>query len=172
MNLRSISATEAKRLVDEGAVLVDIRGADEHARERIPAAQNHPLDRLVRIDSGGRPVVFHCKSGNRTATNASKLAAATDCAAFMVDGGIESWKRAGLPVLADRGQPLELQRQVFIVAGGLVLLGVLLSLLADPHWIGLSAFVGAGLVFAGVTGWCGMAKLLAVMPWNRRVVAG
>jgi rhodanese-related sulfurtransferase len=171
MCLKTISPAEARRLVADGAVLVDIRGADEHARERIDGARNHPVDRLDSIESAGRPVLFHCKSGNRTSVNATKLAAATTCDAYIVEGGIEGWKQAGLPVIADREQPLELQRQVQIAAGGLVLLGVVMSALVDPRWIGLSALVGAGLTFAGVTGWCGMAKLFALMPWNKRVLA-
>lgn len=171
MSLKIISPADAKRLLADGAVLVDIRGADEHARERIAGARNHPVDQLGAIDSGGRPVLFHCRSGARTATNAAKLAGATTCEAYIVEGGIESWKKAGLPVIVDRGQPLEMQRQVQIAAGSLVLLGATLSLLLDPRWILLSGFVGAGLTFAGVTGWCGMAKLFALMPWNTRANA-
>lgn len=168
MSLPTISPAEAKRIIDKGATLIDIRGADEHARERIPGAHNMPLDRLAGLDGRSQPVVFHCKSGNRTAANAGKLAdAANACEAYIVEGGIESWKRAGLPVIADRGQPLEMQRQVQLAAGGLVLTGVIGSLLVDPRFIALSGFVGAGLMFAGATGWCGMAKLFAVMPWNR-----
>jgi rhodanese-related sulfurtransferase len=82
-------------------------------------------------------------------------------------GGIDGWAAAGLPVEVDRGKPIEIMRQVQIAAGVLVLTGVILGLLVAPGFFGLSAFVGAGLTFAGLTGWCGMAKLLAVMPWNR-----
>ncbi|OYW54647.1 MAG: hypothetical protein B7Y80_06295 [Hyphomicrobium sp. 32-62-53] len=167
MSLTTISPMEAKRLLDHGATLIDIRGADEHARERIPGARNMPLDRLSAIESRSQPIVFHCKSGNRTAVNAEKLADAAACEAYIVDGGIESWKRVGLPVVADRRQPLEVQRQVQLAAGGLVLTGVLASLFVEPRFIALSGFVGAGLMFAGATGWCGMAKLFAIMPWNR-----
>ncbi|MFM2422225.1 MAG: hypothetical protein RL291_755, partial [Pseudomonadota bacterium] len=74
MSLPTISPAEAKRLIDDGATLIDIRGTDEHARERIPGAHNLPLDRLSAINSLSRPVVFHCKSGNRTIVNAGKLA--------------------------------------------------------------------------------------------------
>ncbi|MGQ0671440.1 MAG: rhodanese family protein [Hyphomicrobium sp.] len=168
MSLKTISPVEARRLIAEGAVLVDIRGTDEHARERIDGSRNHPLDRLAMVDSDGRPVLFHCKSGSRTAVHATKLAAATSCEAYIVEGGIDGWKKAGLPVIADRRQPLELQRQVQITAGSLVLLGIALSVLVDPRWIGLAAVVGAGLAYAGITGWCGMAKLFALMPWNAR----
>ena len=168
MTLSTISPADAKRLIDQGAVLIDIRGADEHARERIAGARNQPLDALTAIESSARPVIFHCKSGNRTAVNGAKLAAAAAGDAYMVEGGIESWKKAGLPVVRDRSQPIEIQRQVQIAAGTLVLLGVLLSALVTPWFIAISAFVGAGLTFAGLTGWCGMAKLAALMPWNRK----
>lgn len=168
MSLPTISAAEAKRMLEQGAVLVDIRGVDEHARERIAGARNHPVDRIETIDSASRPVIFHCRTGNRTTVNAGKLRAATDCDAYIVEGGIDSWKKAGLPVVADNRQPIEIIRQVQITAGSLVLAGVILSALADGRFIYLSAFIGAGLLVAGVTGWCGMAKLFQLMPWNRR----
>ncbi|HEX2527584.1 MAG TPA: rhodanese family protein [Geminicoccus sp.] len=83
--------------------------------------------------------------------------------AYVVEGGLEAWKRAGLPVEQDRRQPIEVMRQVQIAAGSLVLLGALVT----PWFYALAGFVGAGLVFAGVTGTCGMASLLRHMPWNR-----
>ena len=86
----------------------------------------------------------------------------------ILQGGLDGWRAAGLPTRLDRAQPLEIMRQVQLVAGGLVLLGVLLGFLVAPAFFGLSAFVGAGLMMAGATGWCGMAKLLQAMPWNRR----
>ncbi len=169
MSLSTITASEASRLIEDGALLIDIRGADEHSRERIPGARNQPIDTLSAIDSTSRPVIFHCTSGNRTAANAAKLAAAASCEAFIVEGGIDAWKKAGLAVVADRSQPMEIQRQVHIAAGNLVLLGIVLSQLVGPGFVALSAAVGAGLTFAGLTGWCGMAKLLAFMPWNQRL---
>jgi rhodanese-related sulfurtransferase len=115
-----------------------------------------------------KALVFHCRSGARTSANAPRLAAAANCQAYILDGGIEAWKKAGLPVATDRSQPIEIMRQVQIAAGSLVLLGVVLGVWVAPAFLGLCAFVGAGLVFAGVSGWCGMAKLLGLMPWNRR----
>jgi rhodanese-related sulfurtransferase len=171
VSIATISPAEAKRLIGKGATLIDIRGADEHARERIPGALNKPLDRLKTFDGGGEPVIFHCRSGNRTAVNAAKLTTSTNCEAFIVEDGIEGWKAAGLQTTSDKSQPIEIIRQVQITAGSLVLLGVILSQLIAPGFIALSAFIGAGLVFAGVSGWCGMAKMLAVMPWNRRAGA-
>ena len=168
MSLPTIDAQRAKQLVDEGAVLVDIREADEHARERVPGARHNPLSRLAPLDPcGGKAVIFHCRSGARTAANAHRLEAVADCQSYLLEGGLEAWKKAGLPVAVDTRQPIELMRQVQITAGSLVLLGVALGVWVAPAFLGLSAFVGAGLVFAGVSGWCGMARLLTLMPWNR-----
>jgi rhodanese-related sulfurtransferase len=174
MSLPTIDVAGARRLLDQGAVLVDVREADEHARERVPGARNVPLSRLVEVDApAGKAVIFHCRSGARTAANAARLGAAAACDAYVLEGGLDAWKKAGLPVAFDRRQPLEIMRQVQIVAGSLVLLGVVLGIWVSPAFLGLSAFVGAGLAFAGISGWCGMARLLALMPWNRpnRVVA-
>lgn len=172
MTLATLSPAEARAAIKDGAMLVDIRGADEHARERIPGAVNVPLDRLCDLACDGRPMVFHCKSGMRTAGNTAQLGAATGGApAYILEGGIDGWRNAGQPTLADRSQPLEIMRQVQITAGALVLIGVLLGLFVAPGFFGLSAFVGAGLMFAGVSGWCGMANLLRIMPWNRRAAA-
>ena len=106
----------------------------------------------------------------RTSQAAAQLAnAAGDRACYIVEGGLTAWKETGLPVVEDRRAPIEMQRQVMIAAGILILSGTLLSILLAPLWIWLAIAVGAGLTFAGVTGFCGMARLLAFMPWNRRM---
>ena len=166
MSLAKIAPREAKRLIDAGATLVDIRTPDEHAREWIPGARNLPLGQTPPAMRG--PIVFHCRSGARTAANAARFAESVDCEAYLLEGGIEAWKREGFPVKHDLSQPIEIMRQVQIAAGSLVLLGVVLGALVSPLFFLLSAFVGGGLMFAGVTGWCGMAKLLEFAPWNRR----
>lgn len=172
MPIATVTPTQARTMIAAGARLVDIRSPDEHARERIPGAENLPLDRLHQLDCGGRPTVFHCRSGMRTAGAAADLErAAGGAPAYILDGGLEAWRRAGHAVIADKSQPLEIMRQVQIAAGTLVLAGVLLGLLVAPGFLGLSAFVGAGLAFAGLSGWCGMARLLRIMPWNRRAGA-
>jgi rhodanese-related sulfurtransferase len=168
MTLPTIDPVTAKRLIDDGALLVDIREPDEHARERVPGARNIPLSRLGSLPAGAKAMVFHCRSGARTSGNAGRLAAAAGCEAYILEGGLDAWKKAGLPVAVDRGQPIEIMRQVQITAGGLVLAGVLLGVWVAPALLALAGFVGAGLMFAGISGWCGMAKLLGVMPWNRR----
>jgi len=167
MALPRLSPAEAQRLAQAGARLIDIRGRDEFARVRAPGAENRPLDEFDTVEDDG-PVVFLCRSGMRTSGNAAKLAACCHGEAYILDGGLNAWQAAGLPVEEDRGAPLELLRQVQIAAGSLVLIGVVLGFVWSPVLFGLSAFVGAGLVMAGATGWCGLAHLLAIMPWNRR----
>ena len=164
---QTISPAEAKRRIDAGAMLIDIRSPDEYARAHIPCARNLPLARIGRID-GAPEVIFHCRSGMRTAGNAEALAACTDAPVYLLEGGLDAWQQAGLECSIDRGQPIEIARQAQIGAGTLTLLGVLLGFTVSPLLFGVSAFIGAGLLVAGLTGWCGMAKLLAVMPWNRR----
>lgn len=168
---QTITPAEARRRIDAGAVLIDIRSPDEHARAHIPGARNVPLAELTRIADAG-DVIFHCQSGMRTAAHAERLGAAAEGPAYLIEGGLAAWRRAGLDCRVDRAQPLEIMRQVQIGAGTLVLAGVVLGLLVAPGFFGLSAFVGAGLLVAGATGWCGMARLLALMPWNRRAGAG
>jgi rhodanese-related sulfurtransferase len=98
MSLPNITPAEAKRLVDKGAILIDIRRADEHAREHIPGARNQPIDSLSVIDDISRPVIFHCMSGLRTQIYAAKLAAAASGESFIVEGGLEAWKKAQGPL--------------------------------------------------------------------------
>ena len=174
-NLQTISPERAAELVRNGAVLIDIREADEHAREHIPGARHHALSRIddeTPVRKGDDVLVFHCRSGARTRGNAARLAAAArTCETYILEGGIDAWKKAGLPVKLDRKQPIDIMRQVQIAAGSLILLGAALGYFVAPAFYGLSAFVGAGLLFAGVSGFCGMAHLLALLPWNRRVNA-
>lgn len=169
--LKPISAAELKRKLDAGeAILIDVRESDEHAREHIIGARLAPLSAIDAHDfdrDRDKAAVFHCRSGMRTQANAAKLLAQGFREAYCLDGGIEAWKAAGLPVHANRKAPLEIMRQVQIAAGLLVLAGVVLGWFVAPAFYALAAFVGAGLTFAGLTGWCGMAMLLRAMPWNR-----
>ena len=173
MTVEHISPAAALALIEQGASLIDIRDADEYAREHIPAARLLPLAALEQgatLQAGADDVViFHCQSGNRTRNQLSKLiAAAAPAQVKVVEGGIEAWRKAGLATVEDKSQPLPLMRQVQIAAGVLILLGVVLGYSVSSAFFLLSAFVGAGLTLAGVTGFCGMARLLAIMPWNRR----
>lgn len=164
--MQTISAARAHELLAQGATLVDIRGADEYARESIAGARNIPPAQLQPQQLDGT-VIFHCRSGQRTQTHAETLKAASRGEAYILEGGIEAWKKAGLPVVRNARAPLEMQRQVQIAAGSLILLGFILGRWI-PGFYWLTAFVGAGLVFAGVSGTCAMAQLLGKMPWNKQ----
>lgn len=170
-SLRKLSPQAVRERLDTGrAVLVDIREPDEYARSHIKGALSQPLSQWEKAHLTIDPdadVIFTCRSGMRTAGACDRLAARVTGEAFVLDGGLNAWEKAGLPVETDADAPLEIMRQVQIAAGSLVLIGVLLGFLVAPAWFGLSAFVGAGLTFAGVTGFCGMARLLMLMPWNR-----
>ncbi|MFB2578375.1 rhodanese family protein [Acinetobacter sp. c2-A9] len=176
MSIQTISTQDAVKLLQQGqskAVLVDIRGDDEHRRERIDGAISQPLDKLMCNALDGKAqhadtVIFHCKSGMRT--EQAKQILADKCpnqTVYILQNGLDGWKNAGQTTLLDHSQPIDIMRQVQIIAGSLVLLGVILGLTVNTAFFGLSAFVGAGLAFAGITGFCGMAKLLKFMPWNK-----
>lgn len=169
MNLPLIAPEEAMRRIKNGsAVLVDIREPMEHARESIPGARSHPLSSFDPASVRDAPaVIFHCQSGKRTCDNAGLLLGSGAAQAYFLDGGLSGWRKAGYPTNLDRSRPIEIQRQVQIAAGALILLGLALSWLVSPFFQAVPVFVGTGLVFAGLSGWCGMAGLLGLMPWNR-----
>ncbi len=169
--IETISPKRAAELLERGARLVDIREPNEFKRERLPGAECVPLSAFSVEQNGIRfqgPVVFHCRSGMRTAGSAEYLAAATDGTSFILDGGLNGWKSAGLGTIVDRRQPIDIMRQVQLAAGGLVVLGVVLGYLVHPGLNLLAGAAGAGLTFAGLTGFCGLARFLNLMPWNRQ----
>lgn len=170
--INSLAPHEVRARLDSGrAILVDIREADEFARSHIAGAHSKPLSGWEQAHLGFDPaadVIFTCRSGVRTAGACDRLAARVSSEAFVLEGGVNAWKKAGLPVATDASAPLEIMRQVQIAAGTLILIGALLGTFVTPAWFGLSAFVGAGLLFAGISGFCGMARLLMLAPWNRR----
>ena len=121
---------------------------------------------LFRSSDADQPIVFTCNSGNRTSKQSDLLEELAGGPAWQMEGGVSAWAKEGLPV--ERGQQrMPLFRQIQIGAGALVLLG-LAGVFVWPPMIWLSAFVGAGLVFAGVTGFCGLGLLLSAMPWNKK----
>jgi rhodanese-related sulfurtransferase len=161
----------AARLRAGAVKLIDIREADEHAREHIAGSVSMPMSAIEKGHLNFTPrgdVVFHCKSGMRTSTNCVRLAGHVEGPAYMLEGGLDAWKRAGLGSRKKAGAPIELMRQVQIVIGLFVLTGIALTLVVHPYFIAIPAFMGAGLLFAGVSGWCGMARLIALAPWNRQ----
>lgn len=168
--LQNLSPEEVKRELEAGRItLIDVREPSEYAGERIPGAKLMPLGQFdaTKLAGGNGRIVLHCRSGNRSTKAAQKLLDAGHEQAFHLQGGIEAWKGAGLQIERDAKAPISILRQVQITAGSLVVIGIALGWFVSPWFFLLSAFVGSGLVFAGVTDTCGMAMALSKMPWNR-----
>jgi len=156
------------------AVLIDVREPGMHAAERIAQARSIPLGSLDAARLPGAPgqrVVFQCEIGGMSATATQRAMAAGRDDVYNLAGGISAWKDAGFPIERSANAPLPIIRQVQIVAGSLVVLGTVLGATLSPWFLLLSGFVGAGLVFAGSTGICGMAACLMKLPHNRRPLA-
>lgn len=171
--LVEIDAQTLHTQMEQGTILLlDVREPAEYAGERIPGAHLMPLSRFdpatLPATSGTR-LVLHCQSGNRSSQAGRALLAAGWKTVWHLQGGIEAWKAAGFPTQHSKRAPISLLRQVQMVAGSLVLLGTVLGALVSPWFLLLSGFVGAGLTVAGITGTCGMALLLARLPYNQRM---
>lgn len=172
--MQNVNVESLKGLLSDGVgadtLVIDVRTPAEYKREQIVGVMNIPLDDIENyVDTlrNYKRVYVHCASGNRSGQACAKLTALGLDNIVNVQGGISAWKDAGFNVQVNKSAPLPIMQQVQIVAGSLVVLGVILSLLINPVFIALSAFVGAGLVFAGVSGVCTMGLILARMPWNR-----
>ncbi len=169
--LRKVAPQTARQWLDDGqAILIDIREADEYVREHIPEAHLIPLSGFSPEDfpkDRDKIAIFHCASGTRTATAISQILASGFAEIYMLEGGLKAWRAAGLRVNENRSAPISIMRQVQMVAGSMIMLGIALALTVSPWFMGLSAFVGAGLFFAGASGTCAMASLLSHMPWNK-----
>jgi rhodanese-related sulfurtransferase len=165
----NLAPREAQRLArEEGALLVDVREPEEYARLRIPGAVLQPLSVLPLLPEDGDragPAVYFCASGGRTGGALDLLEARGHARTCILEGGLEAWRRAGLPVEESRGA-MPLMRQVRIVAGGLILVFLIAGQFL-PLFRLLAGGVGLGLLVSGLTGACGMAALLRRMPWNR-----
>lgn len=173
MTIKTIQAQEAKRLLEENqAILIDVREKDEYEAQHIPNSLLIPLSKISysRLpDSNGKTIIIHCKSGRRSTLACEKLLSErTDLDIHNLEGGIEAWAAAGFEVDSETSAKIPLMRQVFIVAGSFVLIGIILSQFIHHNFIIISEIVGAGLIFSGVTGWCGMAMILEKMPWNKK----
>jgi rhodanese-related sulfurtransferase len=169
MTTTCISAHDlADQLASRQVSVIDVREPMEYASGHIAGSINVPLRRLREADLPQGPLVLVCQSGNRSRQGLQQLLERSHPHPLNdLAGGIPHWQQAGYPLRQLKNAPLPLMRQVQIAAGSLILLGLILSNTVAPGWIALTWFVGAGLTFAGVSGFCGMARLLAAMPWNR-----
>jgi len=155
----------------ESPVLLDVRTPLEYQEVHLPGSRLIPLDELdagavAREHGSAGACVVICRSGSRAKKAADKLAAAGMANLQILEGGMQAWAEAGLPTNCGR-KVMSLERQVRIAAGAIVLGGVLLAQFVNPAFAWLSGFVGAGLMIAGITDWCGMGMLIAKAPWNR-----
>ncbi len=148
--------------------LIDVREPDEFAAERIDGSENMPLSSFDPESLSGSTdlLLLYCRGGARSADAARRLAAA-GCQVQQIEGGIEGWKSAQFPTLRVKGRTtISIMRQVQITVGAFGLIGFALAWLVSPLFLIIPAFFCAGLLFAGITGWCGLALALGYMPWN------
>ncbi|MAX24979.1 MAG: sulfurtransferase [Phycisphaeraceae bacterium] len=175
MTLSLISPTEFNLLSqNQKTVLLDVRTPVEYAQVHAQKAVLEPLDQLDPQKAASRhgfskqdAVYVICKSGGRAKTAGQKFIDAGFEKVISVEGGTDAWVAANLPVVRSASRTLPLQQQVFIVVSIMILSGVLLGHFVHPAWLLLAGFAGCGLLFAGLTGYCGMAMMLAKMPWNQ-----
>jgi rhodanese-related sulfurtransferase len=176
--MKTVSVQELQKILAAGAPvdLIDVRTPAEYAGVHVAEARLCQLDGLdcsaviaSRNGAPGSPIYILCHGGTRAKKAAAKFAEAGFAdTAVVVEGGTQAWVDAGLPVERSAKSTLPLDRQLQLTVGALVVTGVLLSRFVNPDWIWLSGFVGAGLMMAGVTGFCPMRRLIALMPWNQQ----
>lgn len=175
MSVTTISASSLAELHRNGATieLIDVRTPREFEEVHVEFARSLPLEHLdveslmkERSGKANQPLYVICKSGTRGKAACEQLLKAGLASVFNVEGGTTAAVEAGLPVVRGR-KAFALDRQMRIVAGSLVLLGAALGAFVHPAFIGLSAFIGSGLIFAGVTDYCPMINMIARMPWNQ-----
>jgi len=175
MALATITPRDLHQLLAEKkpVELIDVRTPVEYREVHVAAARNVPLDvvdpeTIMRDRKGNTddPLYVICRSGSRSGQACQKFLAAGYKNVVNVEGGTLAWDDAGLEVVRGK-EAISLERQVRIAAGSLVVVGVILSQLVHPYFVGLSALVGVGLVFTGLTNTCVMGMMLAKMPWNQ-----
>ena len=175
--MNTITATSLGKLASDTSdapTILDVRTPAEHGDTHIDGALLHPLESLdpkrVKEALDGKSCYVLCRSGARAEKAIEKLTAEGIDNLTLIEGGIQAWEAAGLPVKKGKSA-MSLERQVRIAAGFLVFTGTVLGFAIAPYWHALSGFVGAGLIFAGITDTCAMGMLIARMPWNQRSAA-
>lgn len=172
--MQTITPKQLAEIQKQGQVdLIDVRTPVEFREVHAVGARNVPLDSLdpqkleqSRNGSAGQTLYIICRSGSRAGKACEKFMASGLDHVVNVEGGTLAWAEAGLPVKRGK-KAISLERQVRIVAGFFALLGAVLGFFVHPYFVGISAFIGAGLMFAGITDTCGMGMMLAKMPWNK-----
>lgn len=174
MSVKTMSPHQLFELTRSGQQidLIDVRTPVEFREVHVAFARNVPLDQLdaAKLTAGHngseKPLYVICRSGSRAKQACEKVVASGFTNVISIEGGTHAWDQAGLPVVRGK-KAISLERQVRIAAGATVLISSLLGAFVSPYWIGLAAFAGAGLMFAGITDTCAMGMLMARMPWNQ-----
>lgn len=170
MSINTVSAENLPNILKQGHLVIDVRTPAEFRAEHVSGANLHPLDDLnpgaLKTESEADPIYILCQSGKRATIAAQKLAEAGRKNVFVVEGGTNAAKEAGLDLEHGKGV-IPIERQVRIAAGALVAAGSIAGLLIHASFFAVPIFIGCGLVFAGITDTCGMALMLSKMPWNR-----
>ena len=169
----TIDAKILKQWLEQGdVVLIDVREPAEHRAEHIEGANLLPLAQVRAASLPGVPgkkVVVHCLKGGRGSQACEKLLTENPLLEiYNLEGGINAWSTAGFPVKRSGSFLLPLDRQVQLTIGTCVLAAAALTYFVDPIFLLVAAVIGTGLIIAGLTGFCGLARLIALMPWNQR----
>ena len=171
-----ISPNKAAQLMNDNAYLIDVSTVGEFNASYISKARNYPLSRLLSDLKNNlfktpknQTILLTCQSGNRAQIAAKELVQ-SGFKVSLIRGGNQAWIEAQLPIIRGEGV-ISLERQIRIVTGGLGLLGSLLAVFVAPLFILIPLIIGAGLLNAGLTNWCGMGMVLAKMPWNTKATA-
>ncbi len=175
----SVSPAHVHHMMRTGAKveIIDVRTPSEYRSGHIDGAQLLPLDEIqpgklaaLTENSDKAPdstLYITCQSGARAQQAAERLAATSEHKITLIEGGTQAWDQAGLP-MKRCGDTISLERQVQIAIGSLIVLKVIFGFTVHELFFVLSALIGSGLIVAGITRWCGMARLIAKMPWNQR----
>ncbi|NBX01174.1 DUF2892 domain-containing protein [bacterium] len=174
MSFEITEASHLLKLSEQGALLLDVRSPAEYRSVHVQGAINLPLENvtpskvkdLLKTNHKNPVVVLLCASGTRARAAADRLES-SDLKLTVITGGTNSCIQLGIPVNRTKTKMISIERQVRIGAGFLVLTGVALGYWVAPSFYLLSGFIGGGLMFAGITDWCGMGMLLARAPWNK-----
>ncbi len=176
MSIKTINANTLKSWLDKDeAVLIDVREPAENQAESIPGAQLLPLAEISKgtlPESSGKKLVLHCKAGKRGTAACEKLLAETpSLEIYNLEGGINAWEQAGYGIKTSGKFFLPLDRQVQLTIGLSILIGSVLGYFVNPAFFLLTGLLGLGLINAELTGWCGLAILMAKLPWNQNASA-
>ena len=176
--VQSISPRRLEELRNQGqeVELIDVRTPAEYRAGHVLGSKLVPLDELGpetlegQLNNPGAghgdPLYLTCQSGYRAQQAADRLAAAGYRNLALIEGGTQAWEKAGLP-MQRCGNAISMERQVQITIGLLLILKVVFGFTVHELFFAATAFIGTGLIVAGTTRWCGMARLIALLPWNR-----